>query len=161
METKEIQKLIEFINQSGLAEVDVETSDIKLSIKRFSAGTVSQQVMLQAQPVVQQSTPAAVSPAPVAPVASTPVPTPATPSTNTIAVKSPMIGTFYSRAKPDSPSFVNVGDEIKVGQVLCIIEAMKLFNEIESEVAGRVVKVLADDKTPVEFDQTLFLVEPI
>ncbi|GGD77951.1 acetyl-CoA carboxylase, biotin carboxyl carrier protein [Emticicia aquatilis] len=158
METKDIQKLIDFISQSGLDEVNIETSELKLAIKRYS----------NAAPVAVQAQPAYVAPAPVvaalAPVAApaTPAaaPAPAAEASNLITIKSPMIGTFYRSPGPDKANFVEVGDEVSTGKVVCIIEAMKLFNEIESEVSGKIVKVLVENATPVEFDQPLFLVEP-
>lgn len=158
MSTQDIQQLIDFISQSGLDEVNIETTDLKISVKRYG-----------------QSAPAAPA-APAAPVALPPVsqpaatPTqaaaPATPApkadtSNYITIKSPMIGTFYRSANPESPMFVEVGDSVTEGKVVCIIEAMKLFNEIESEVSGRIVKILVENATPVEYDQPLFLVEPI
>lgn len=157
METKEIQKLLDFIAHSGLDEVNIETSELKISVKRYGGNTAAAPV--SAPPVVVQSAPVAVPTpaAPSAPAAATPVASDA----NLITVKSPMIGTFYRSSNPESPSLVNVGDEIKPGKVLCIVEAMKLFNEIESEVAGRIVKVLVENASPVEYDQPLFLVEPI
>jgi acetyl-CoA carboxylase biotin carboxyl carrier protein len=165
MKLTEIQDLIKFVAKSGASEVALETKDIKITIKTGGKGKTDQTVMVQQampmmqapvampQAVVQQAAPqvAAENKAPEAKSES---------SANLITVKSPMIGTFYRSSAPDKPSFVNVGDEIKAGKVLCIIEAMKLFNEIESEVSGRIVKVLVDDATPVEYDQPLFLVEP-
>lgn len=153
METKEIQKLIDFISNSGLDEVNIETADLKLNIKRYShvAPVVSAAPVAVAPPSV-----AAPAPVTTTPVESTPAPV----ASNLVTIKSPMIGTFYRAAGPDKPNFVEVGDEVSVGKVVCIIEAMKLFNEIESEVSGRIVKILVDDATPVEFDQPLFLVEP-
>lgn len=157
METKDIQKLIDFISQSGLDEVNIETSELKLAIKRYS----------NAAPVAVQAQPTYVAPAPVAaPVQQ--VATPAAPvaaapvaeASNLITIKSPMIGTFYRSAGPDKPNFVDAGDDVATGKVVCIIEAMKLFNEIESEISGKIVKVLVENATPVEFDQPLFLVEP-
>jgi acetyl-CoA carboxylase biotin carboxyl carrier protein len=161
METKDIQKLIDFIAQSGLDEVNIETSELKLAIKRYS----------NVAPVAIQSAPAPVIQAPVSaptPAAAAPAAQPAAPAnqpaaadtSKLITIKSPMIGTFYRSAGPDKPSFVEVGDEVTAGKVVCIIEAMKLFNEIESEVSGKIVKVLVDNASPVEFDQPLFLVEP-
>ncbi|PLK44125.1 acetyl-CoA carboxylase biotin carboxyl carrier protein [Emticicia sp. TH156] len=156
METKDIQKLIDFIAQSGLDEVNIETSELKLAIKRYS----------NVAPAAAQPAPAVVVQAPVAaPVAAAPAPqaapaAQAAPASNLITIKSPMIGTFYRSAGPDKASFVEVGDEISSGKVVCIIEAMKLFNEIESEVSGKIVKILVENATPVEFDQPLFLVEP-
>jgi acetyl-CoA carboxylase biotin carboxyl carrier protein len=158
METKDIQKLIDFISQSGLDEVNIETSELKLAIKRYS----------NAAPVAVQAQPTYVAPAPVAapaPVqqlaAAAPVDTaPVAEASNLITIKSPMIGTFYRSAGPDKANFVEIGDVIEIGKVVCIIEAMKLFNEIESEISGKIVKVLVENATPVEFDQPLFLVEP-
>ncbi|KAA9353965.1 acetyl-CoA carboxylase biotin carboxyl carrier protein [Larkinella humicola] len=156
MDTKDIQNLIDFIAQSGLDEVSIETNELKLNVKRYGQTPVS-----SAQPVAQ---PVAQQPAPAAPQAvSTPAPAPApkAETANYLTIKSPMIGTFYRSAGPDAESFVEIGDEVKPGKTVCIIEAMKLFNEIESEVAGRIVKVLVENATPVEYDQPLFLVEPI
>jgi acetyl-CoA carboxylase biotin carboxyl carrier protein len=156
METKDIQKLIDFISQSGLDEVNIETSELKLAIKRYSNAPVAVH-----QPSYVAPAPVA-APAPVqqiaaaAPVAAAPV----AEVSNLITIKSPMIGTFYRSAGPDKPNFVEVGDEVSTGKVVCIIEAMKLFNEIESEISGKIVKVLVENATPVEFDQPLFLVEP-
>ena len=158
METKDIQKLIDFISQSGLDEVNIETSELKFAIKRYSNATP---VAVQAQPTYVAPAPVA-APAPVqqvtsaAPVAATPV----AEASNLITIKSPMIGTFYRSAGPDKPNFVDAGDDVEIGKVVCIIEAMKLFNEIESEISGKIVKVLVENATPVEFDQPLFLVEP-
>lgn len=150
MNIKEIEALIKFVQKSGVNEVEITDKDFKITIK-----TATQQVVTVASAPVM-AMPAAVA-APAAPVAAAPAPAA---ESKLITVKSPMIGTFYRSSSPDKPSFVNVGDEIKQGQVICIIEAMKLFNEIESEVSGRIVKVLVDNATPVEYDQPLFLVEP-
>jgi acetyl-CoA carboxylase biotin carboxyl carrier protein len=165
MEYKQIQELIKAINKSNISELSIEEGDFKITIKQaqmsetqFVAVQAPMPTMMQAPQ--QQSIAApqqAAAPQASAPQASQPA---AGSNDNYITVKSPMIGTFYRSPSPDKPSFVNVGDEIKPGQVLCIIEAMKLFNEIESEVSGRIVKVLADDASPVEYDQPLFLVEP-
>lgn len=157
MSTQDIQQLIDFISQSGLDEVNIETTDLKISVKRYGSGA----------PVAAAAPAAPVAPAPVqqavaAPAA--PVTAPAAPKSDTsnyITIKSPMIGTFYRSANPESPMFVEVGDTVSEGKVVCIIEAMKLFNEIESEVSGRIVKILVENATPVEYDQPLFLVEPI
>ncbi|WP_448519248.1 acetyl-CoA carboxylase biotin carboxyl carrier protein [Rhodoflexus sp.] len=163
MDAKEIQELISFIAGSGLDEVNIETGDFKLQVKRHSevkgltvaAPVVTPPAMIaapaltQAQTVLAESKPAEVAAQPAAES-----------SKKLIAIKSPMIGTFYRSSKPDNPPYVNVGDEVRKGQVVCIIEAMKLFNEIESEVEGRVVKVLVDNANPVEYDQELFLIEP-
>ncbi|MPR34263.1 acetyl-CoA carboxylase biotin carboxyl carrier protein [Salmonirosea aquatica] len=158
METKEIQKLIDFIAQSGLDEVNIETSELKIKVKRYGTG-----------PAAAPAPVAIPASAPAAPQASAPAATQTPPSTpaavdaeaHYITIKSPMIGTFYRASSPETPALVNIGDEIKPGKPVCIIEAMKLFNEIESEVAGRIVKVLVENATPVEFDQPLFLVEPV
>ncbi len=158
MDTKDIQQLIDFISQSGLDEVNIETTDLKISVKRYGSGTPAAAV---------NPLPVAAVPAPVAVPALQPAVAPAAPAapkadtSSYITIKSPMIGTFYRSATPDSPLFVEVGDSISEGKVVCIIEAMKLFNEIESEIAGRIVKVLVENATPVEYDQPLFLVEPI
>ncbi|WP_373514499.1 acetyl-CoA carboxylase biotin carboxyl carrier protein [Persicitalea sp.] len=158
METKEIQKLIDFIAQSGLDEVNIETSELKIKVKRNATPTAAP----AAAPATTTPLPAALTPAAPAPAQpATPPATPAESETSYITVKSPMIGTFYRASSPETPSLVEIGDEIKPGKPVCIIEAMKLFNEIESEVSGRIVKVLVENATPVEFDQPLFLVEPI
>jgi acetyl-CoA carboxylase biotin carboxyl carrier protein len=159
MSTQDIQQLIDFISQSGLDEVNIETTDLKISVKRYGQGA----------PIAPAPAPAAPAPvAQAAPVASTQtaaatpvVSAPKADTSNYITIKSPMIGTFYRSANPESPMFVEVGDSVTEGKVVCIIEAMKLFNEIESEVSGRVVKILVENATPVEYDQPLFLVEPI
>ncbi len=158
METKDIQKLIDFISQSGLDEVNIETSELKLAIKRYSNAAP---VAVQAQPAYVAPAPVVAAPAPVAtPAAPAAAPAPVAEASNLITIKSPMIGTFYRSPGPDKANFVEVGDEVSTGKVVCIIEAMKLFNEIESEVSGKIVKVLVENATPVEFDQPLFLVEP-
>ncbi len=157
MNLKEIQELIKFVSKAGVSEVEIQQKDFKLVIKttngEHGAVTAAPQVLSAPQPVAQ------VAAAPAAPKAEAAAEKPAD-SGKTITIKSPMIGTFYRSPGPDKPSFVNVGDEIKAGSVICIIEAMKLFNEIEAEVSGRIVKVLTDDSSPVEYDQPLFLVEP-
>jgi acetyl-CoA carboxylase biotin carboxyl carrier protein len=156
MELKEIKELIKLVSESDVSEVEVERGDFKVSIKKVEEKTTI--IQQAAAPTVQAYVPATpVASAPAAPAA--PVHTPV--ASNLITIKSPMIGTYYKTPSPDKPAFVNVGDEIKVGQVLCIVEAMKLFNEIESEVAGRIVKILVENSSPVEYDQPLFLVEPI
>ncbi len=165
MEFKQIQELIKAINKSNISELTVEQGEFKITIKQSQmneGAAVMQQMPMQQmmhQPMPQYHAPAP-SPAPAAPSAPAATPAADSGSTNTITIKSPMIGTFYRSPSPDKPAYVNVGDEIKQGQVICIIEAMKLFNEIESEVSGRIVKVLIDDASPVEYDQPLFLVEP-
>lgn len=158
MDIKQIQELIKFVSRSGVNEVSIEQKEFKITIKTNQAPTYVTAAPAQQAPQAfaapQAPAPAAVSAAPAAQVAAKDE------TSNYITVKSPMIGTFYRSASPDKPLLVNVGDEIKAGQVLCIIEAMKLFNEIESEVSGRIVKVLVDNASPVEYDQPLFLVEP-
>lgn len=158
MKAKEIRDLIDFISGSGLEEVNIETEEFKISVKRSSP-----QVTTTSAPAVSAPAPAAVA-TPAAAPASTPsapeAPKAASNDDNLITIKSPMIGTFYRSANPESDAFVNVGDTVKQGDTVCIIEAMKLFNEIESEVSGKIVKVLVDDAQPVEYDQPLFLVDP-
>jgi acetyl-CoA carboxylase biotin carboxyl carrier protein len=158
MDLKEIQNLIKFVANSGVAEVKLEMDDVKITIRTTLEGNVSEATYVQqipAQPVLQQ----AVVPHQIAPVATTPA-APAAEKSNYITIKSPIIGTFYRKPTPDKPMFVEVGDTIAKGDVLCVIEAMKLFNEIESEVSGKIVKILVDDMSPVEYDQPLFLVDP-
>ncbi len=160
MDLKEIQALIKFVAKSGAEEVSLETEDFKINIKTGSDAeqpTIIQAMAPQA-PVAMAAAPAPAAPAPaaIAPVDEAP----ADDNSNYITVKSPMIGTFYRSANPEADAFVKVGDEVNPGDVVCIIEAMKLFNEIESEVSGKIVKVLVDDQTPVEYDQPLFLVDP-
>ncbi|WP_055447340.1 acetyl-CoA carboxylase biotin carboxyl carrier protein [Lacinutrix mariniflava] len=155
MDLKDIQNLIKFVAKSGASEVKLETDDVKITIKTGSEETtIVQQMPMGQMPQMQmpmaQAPAAAVTPA--APVESE--------DSKYITVKSPIIGTFYRKPSPDKPLFVEVGQTIAEGDVLCIIEAMKLFNEIESEVSGKVVKILVDDSSPVEFDQPLFLVDP-
>lgn len=157
MDLKEIQNLIKFVAKSGANEVSLETEEFKITVK-----TGGETVYTAAPTVVQATAPVqqAAAPAPAAaPEAAAPA-APAEDDSKYITVKSPMIGTFYRRASPDKPTFIEVGKEIKPGDVTCIIEAMKLFNEIESEVSGKVVKILVDDSTPVEYDQPLYLVDP-
>tara|TARA_R110000868_G_scaffold20289_2_gene86125 strand:- start:512 stop:994 length:483 start_codon:yes stop_codon:yes gene_type:complete len=159
MDLKEIQNLIKFVARSGAAEVNLETEDFKIIIKTESAMIQEHQptqVISMPQQPMAQAAPAPVAPAPSAPAESTK----ASDDSKYVTVKSPMIGTFYRRPSPDKELFVNVGDEINEGTVVCIIEAMKLFNEIESEVSGKIVKILVDDQSPVEYDQPLFLVDP-
>ena len=158
MELKEIQSLIKFISNSSVDEVSVERKDFKISIKK-NAPTVVQQAAIPASApaVVEKAAAPAAPPAPKEEAAPAPA---ASAASNLVEVKSPMIGTFYRRPSPDKPNFVEVGSVIEKGQIVCIIEAMKLFNEIESEVSGKVVKILVDDSEPVEYDQPLFLVEP-
>lgn len=161
MDYKQIQELIKLVNKSNIGELSIEEKDFKISIKQKRDKVYQpeiQQVPVQAPLYVQP--PAASLPQPVA-AATAPGQVSAPLKTdNLITIKSPMIGTFYKRPGPDKPNFVEVGDEIAPGKVVCIIEAMKLFNEIESEVSGKIVKILVEDASPVEYDQPLFLVEP-
>jgi acetyl-CoA carboxylase biotin carboxyl carrier protein len=157
MNITEIQDLIKFVAKSGVTEVEIEKKDFKIVIKSEKAiGKVEQQYIVQSAPVA----------APQALPSSAPVATPAAPvatesdDSKYIIIKSPMIGTFYRSAGPDKDSFVSVGQSVSKGDTVCIIEAMKLFNEIESEISGKIVKVLVDDASPVEYDQPLFLVDP-
>lgn len=159
MKAKEIQDLIDFISKSGLNEVKIETEQLKLSIKKSNEKIIEQQVVPSSAPMMAASAPAPAAPAP-APAAPAESAAPAASEDKYITVKSPMIGTFYRSANPESDPFVNVGDSVGKGDTVCIIEAMKLFNEIESEVSGTIIKVLVDDSTPVEYDQPLFLVDP-
>ena len=150
MDTKEIQRLLDYIAKSPLAEVSIETEGLKVSVKKF--GEAAPVVSVVAAPV---AAPVAAAPAAAAPVAAAPAPV----ADNLYTVKSPMIGTFYRAAGPDKDNFVEVGSEIAPGKTLCVIEAMKLFNEIDSEISGKIVKILVDNASPVEFDQPLFVVE--
>jgi acetyl-CoA carboxylase biotin carboxyl carrier protein len=159
MEYKQIQELIKTINKSNISELSIEEGEFKITIKQELAAPAQYVTMSQAPAPVAQAQPQA-APQPASTGTAPAAEKPAASATG-ITIKSPMIGTFYRSPSPDKPVFVNVGDEVKAGQVLCIIEAMKLFNEIESEVSGRIVKVVADDSSPVEYDQPLFIVEPI
>lgn len=159
MDLKQIHELIKIVNKSNIGEISIEDKDGKVTIKQKEEPTVTvtsappPQVYNVAAPVAQTNLPAAVA-------AQTTPTTPAPAPSNTITIKSPMIGTFYRKSSPDKPAFAEVGTEVSPGKVVCIIEAMKLFNEIESEISGTIVKVLVDDASPVEYDQPLFLVEP-
>ena len=153
MDTKEIQRLLDYIAKSPLAEVSIETEGLKVSVKKNSAVAPTVTVATAPAPVAAAPVTAAVPAAPAAAPAAAPV------TDNLYTVKSPMIGTFYRAAGPDKDNFVEVGSEIAPGNTLCMIEAMKLFNEIDSEVSGKIVKILVDNASPVEFDQPLFLVE--
>ena len=163
MDIKDIQNLIKFVAKSGAQEVKIEMEDVKITIKtgadpvKIETGGLVQQ--LQAVPVPATPIPS-VAPAAVPQEASKAVEKTASDEEHLITIKSPIIGTFYRKAAPDKPAFVEVGDTIKEGDVLCVIEAMKLFNEIESEVSGTIVKILVDDASPVEFDQPLFVINP-
>lgn len=163
MNIKEIQDLIKFVAKAGVTEVEIEQKDFKITIK--AAQETERQVVVQAAPPVQQLAapvvPVAAPAAAPAPAATTPAPSgDSVENTNLITVKSPMIGTFYRSSGPDKDAFVSVGQSVGKGDTICIIEAMKLFNEIEAEISGKIVKVLVDDATPVEYDQPLFLVDP-
>jgi len=166
MDIKEIQELIKFVAKSGATEVHLEIDNVKISIKSpAKKGAVPETTIIQQIPVAQGAPaimPVAAAPAPAveAPAAKAPAADKSSEEEEYITVKSPMIGTFYRKPSPDKETFVNIGDTIKPGDVLCVVEAMKLFNEIESEVSGKIVKVLVDDSTPVEYDQPLFLVDP-
>lgn len=163
MDIKEIQNLIRFVAKSGVNEVAIEQGDFKITIKSDKAQTGEQQPIVPSIPVtLQQSPPPAV---PLSSPPAEPAPAEAAPQaeeedSQLIEIKSPMIGTFYRRSAPDKEPYVNVGDTIRPGDVICIVEAMKLFNEIESEVSGKIAKVLVDDTSPIEYDQPLFLVDP-
>ena len=163
MEIKEIQNLIKFVAKSGAHEVKLETDDFKITIKTNADYTSSE------MQTTVQTVPSIMVPAPQPPVVTTdseslsktqskPV---SDEADNLITIKSPMIGTFYRKPSPDKDVFIEVGDTVKEGEVLCVVEAMKLFNEIESEISCKIVKILVDDSSPVEFDQPLFLVEPV
>lgn len=158
MDIKQIQDLIKFVAKSGVNEVSIEEKDFKITIKTSQEPTYVTATL--PAPVAAPQAPAAApaaAPAPATPAAEAPA---AASNSNLVTIKSPMIGTFYRSSSPDKPPFVSVGDEISAGKVICIVEAMKLFNEIESEVSGKIVKVLVDDAQPIEYDQPLFLVDP-
>ncbi|MGB1449022.1 MAG: acetyl-CoA carboxylase biotin carboxyl carrier protein [Flavobacteriaceae bacterium] len=162
MDIKEIQNLIKFVAKSGASEVSLEMDDVKITIKTGDGKTAGENTT-----IVQQMPPVMAQPIQAAPpvqAAAVPAETPAAEkpaeNDNYITVKSPIIGTFYRKPSPDKPVFAEVGQQIGEGDVLCVIEAMKLFNEIESEVSGKIVKVLVDDSSPVEFEQPLFLIDP-
>ena len=161
MNFKQIQQLIKFVSKTDVNEVTIENKDFKINIKGRS---FSNEIV---QPVIQQTLPSPqIQPPVIVPEPNPSVQTPSEPtvtdadSSNLVTIKSPIIGTFYRKPSPDKDNFVNVGDEISEGQTLCVIEAMKLFNEIESDVSGKIVKILVEDASPVEFDQPLFVIEP-
>ncbi len=160
MDLKEIQSLIKFVSKSGVNEVKLEVEDFKITIK--AGNTNSETTIVHQAPVAMQQAPVAVAPVAPTPVAATPVEDKTTTNEDSkyITITSPIIGTFYRKAAPEKPNFVEVGDTVQSESIVCIIEAMKLFNEIESEVSGKIVKVLVDDSSPVEFGQPLFLVDP-
>ena len=164
MDFKQIQELIKIVNKSSIGELSIEEGEFKITIKQkdeptqmFAAMSSQPMPAYLPQQVSMPSSPVSLPAAPATPVSAD---APAKQANNLITIKSPMIGTFYRSAGPDKPSFVNIGDEVSPGKTVCIIEAMKLFNEIESEIKGTIVKVLVDDASPVEYDQPLFLVEP-
>ena len=159
MDLKEIQALIKFVAKSGAQEVSLETEDFKINIKTGPDAS-EQPTIIQAVAPQQMPAVAAAAPAPVEAAPAASAPAESDENANYITINSPMIGTFYRTPSPDQDAFVKVGDSIKPGDVLCIVEAMKLFNEIESEISGKIVKILADDQTPIEYDQPLFLVDP-
>jgi len=156
MDIKDIQNLIKFVAKSGASEVKLETEDIKITIKTGSDDSKGETTYIQHMPAMVQPQMQPQATAPQQSAAATELAV----DSKLITIKSPIIGTFYRKPSPDKPVFVEVGTQINVGDVLCVIEAMKLFNEIESEVSGKIVKVLIDDSSPVEFDQPLFLVDP-
>ncbi len=162
MDIKEIQSLIRFVAKSGASEVKLEMEDIKITIRTGVTGGSPETTIVQQIPMAQPMAPAAIPAATPteAPAAEEKPAAEADEDSKYIAIKSPIIGTFYRKPSPDKPVFVEVGDTISKGDVLCVIEAMKLFNDIESEVSGKIVKVLVEDSSPVEFDQPLFLVDP-
>lgn len=155
MDLKEIQNLIKFVAKSGASEVKLETEDLKITIRTGPLGREGETTYVQQIPMT--------APMPAAPAAQDAPPVESKKEADDskyIVIKSPIIGTFYRKPAPDKPPFVEVGDNIAKGDVLCVIEAMKLFNDIESEVTGKIVKALVEDSSPVEFDQPLFLVDP-
>jgi acetyl-CoA carboxylase biotin carboxyl carrier protein len=158
MDLKEIQNLIKFVSNTGVAEVKLETGDVKITIRTTLEGNTPEVTYVQQAPMqhAMQQAPMQQA-APIAPVA---VAVPVDEDSKYLVIKSPMIGTFYRKPAPDKPMFVEVGTSIGKGDVLCVVEAMKLFNEIEAEISGKIVKILVDDMSPVEFDQPLFLVDP-
>ena len=173
MKLTEIQDLIKFVARAGVTEVEIEQKEFKITIKSEmpkgkgkGAEPVVQTIQVPAaMPQAMVAAPAPVAAAPVAPAApatpAAPAPAPAEEApSNLVEIKSPMIGTFYRRPSPDKDVFVEVGDQIKAGDTVCVVEAMKLFNEIESEIQGKIVKVLVEDNSPIEYDQPLFLVDP-
>ncbi len=149
MKPKEIQDLIDYISNTGLAEVKIKTEEFELSVKKYADGPAP------------APAPQAIAPAPVAAAPATPAPAPSpAASSNLVEIKSPIIGTFYLTPNPEAGPFVSEGSIISAGKTVCIIEAMKLFNEVESEISGKIVKILVANATPVEYDQPLFLVDP-
>ncbi|WP_108422378.1 acetyl-CoA carboxylase biotin carboxyl carrier protein [Flagellimonas amoyensis] len=161
MDIKEIQNLIKFVAKSGASEVKLEMEDFKITIRTGGDSSYPETTIVQQIPMAQApAAPMATAPATSAPAAPAAEAAPKSEDAKYITIKSPIIGTFYRKPSPDKPAFVEVGSSIGKGDVLCVIEAMKLFNDIESEVSGKIVKILVDDSSPVEFDQPLFLVDP-
>lgn len=163
MDIKEIQSLIKFVAKSGASEVKLEMEDLKITIRTGSTSSGSPETTIVQQipvPQAQSAPPAAQAPATQEAAAPKAESAPKSEESKYITIKSPIIGTFYRKPSPDKPAFVEVGTNVSKGDVLCVIEAMKLFNDIESEVSGKIVKVLVEDSSPVEFDQPLFLVDP-
>ena len=157
MDIKQIQELVKLINKTNIGEITIEEEGVKITVKQKKDPV--QNIVANAGQFSGQAFAPAAAPSP-APVVAPPAPAPAPKADNLVTIKSPMIGTFYRQSGPSKPIFASVGDEVSVGKVVCIIEAMKLFNEIESEVSGKIVKVLVEDASPVEYDQPLFLVDP-
>jgi len=158
MDIKQVQELVKIINKTNIAEISIEEEGLKITIKQKEEPTPP--MMAPVHTYMQPHPVAAAAPAPIPAPPAAPVKAAEAPADNLLTIKSPMIGTFYRSPAPEKPIFVNIGDEVTLGKVVCIIEAMKLFNEIESEVKGRIVKVLVEDASPVEYDQPLFLVDP-
>ncbi len=161
MDIREIQNLIKFVAKSGATEVKLEMDDFKITIKTTEAGAAESSYLApQVQQPMQLAAPIAAAPAPVQAAVPVTPPTAIDDNSKYLTIKSPMIGTLYRKPSPDKPPFIEVGATINKGDVVCMIEAMKLFNEVESEISGKIIKVLVDDSSPVEFDQPLFLVDP-
>ncbi|PIE50827.1 MAG: acetyl-CoA carboxylase, biotin carboxyl carrier protein [Flavobacteriales bacterium] len=164
MELKDIQNLIKFVSKSAVSEVKYKTNDFEITIKTPHAENENVSYVAAPQPQVVQAAPVVAPAAPAAPAAAQEKPAEKakeeTDESKYIAIKSPMIGTFYRKPAPDKDAFVSVGDKVSEDSVVCVVEAMKLFNQIEAEVSGKIVKILVDDATPVEYDQPLFLVDP-
>ena len=162
MELKDIQNLIKFVAKSGASEVKIEDGNFKITVRTGSHSAKGETTYIHQLPAAAAAPapPAAPAAAPAAAAPAAEAKAPAEDDSKYVTIKSPIIGTFYRKPSPDKPMFVEVGDSISTGDVLCVIEAMKLFNEIESEVSGKVVKILVDDASPVEFDQPLFLIDP-
>ncbi len=158
MDIKQIQELVKLINKTNIGEITIEEEGVKITVKQKKDPV--QHIVANAGPATYAAPAAAPAPAAPAPATAAPKPAAEPKADNLVTIKSPMIGTFYRQAGPGKPVFASVGDDVTPGKVVCIIEAMKLFNEIESEVKGKIVKVLVEDASPVEYDQPLFLVDP-